>query len=221
MFLSEEVLKKWFNAILVANTTWDNEEIKAFKDTYPCEYRLLNAFYHLRTNLNRDIKVLSYIGDVYWFTLTFDNKRDKSKIISKRKSATRFLNERFLAYEMVEEFGEDKGRYHIHGFGVFRVGKGYEDFREWPCRQRIECLSNEKLRKKVKYLTKYAVKQLPRRRRSKSLVYLSNYYSKNSSFSRSFKKCFMCYFNLRVCLASFSLYNESIKGVPHRNQLET
>lgn len=207
MFFSKELLEEWFRAVHLDNCNCCNEYRKAFKAAYPKEYAVLNAFYNLRGEMRKDIHILSLCGDVYWFTLTFDNKRDKSKITSKRKSATRFLNDLMLAYEIVEEFGEDKGRYHIHGFGVFRIGKDFKDFRTWPSRQRIECLSNEKLQKKIKYLTKYAVKQLPRRRRSKSLVYLSKYYQDNKSLEKSFNHCFGCRFNVRVCYANFMVYN--------------
>ena len=45
----------------------------------------------------------------------------------------------------IEEYGEDNGRYHIHGFLVFKYGYGFEDFRKWPSRQKLEEIS-EKIR---------------------------------------------------------------------------
>lgn len=208
MVIAQETLQKWFRAIEIDSANFTNTQVKAFKETYAFEYGYLSAFYHLRTRLNRDIEVMSLIAPVHWFTLTFDNKRDKSKIESKRKSATRFLNDLFLVYEMVEEFGEDKGRYHIHGFGCFRENRDFSDFIKWPCRNKIQCLDKPTIKKKVKYLTNYAVKDLPRIRRSKSLVFMIKYYNQHRKFKNSFNRCFMCGFNIALCKASFSLYNQ-------------
>lgn len=207
MVLSQEILKKWFYAIEIDSANCSNTRVKAFKETYPFEYGYLNAFYHLRSRMNRDIQVLKLIGDVNWFTLTFDNKRDKSKISSKRKSACRFLNDLFIAYEIVEEFGEDNGRYHIHGFGCYKLNRGFSDFRKWPSRQKIEVLDDAKMKKKVKYLTNYAIKELPRIHRSKSMVYLIKQYEKTKKLKNSFNKCFKCGFNVAICKVAFSLYN--------------
>lgn len=207
MVLSQEILKKWFNAIELDSANLTNTRVKAFKEQYAFEYGYLNAFYHLRGRMKRDIEVLKLVGQVQWFTLTFDNKKDKNKISSKRKSATRFLNDLFLAYEIVEEFGEDSGRYHIHGFGCYRLNRSFADFRKWPCRQKVETLDDNKLKKKIHYLTNYAVKDLPRIHRSKSLVFLIKHYEKHKKMKNSFSECFRCGFNIAVCKVAFSLYN--------------
>lgn len=203
MVINQELLHAWFKAREIDAANLTNTQTQLFKKQHLKEYNLLNAFYHLRSSLTEDLKVMSLIGDIQWFTLTFDNKRDKSKIESKRKSATRFLNDLFITYEMVEEFGEDNGRYHIHGFGCYRIGKGFNDFIKWPCRNKIETLTEDKKKKKIKYLTNYAVKDLPRRRRSKSLVKLVNYYKSKKKLSISFPECFACKFSIEVCKIHF------------------
>lgn len=199
MELTEELKREWFRAILLDSQYLTNEHTKAFKALHGEEYNLLHSFYRLRHELNKDIDLMENVGDVQWITLTFDNKRDKNLVSSKRKTATRFLNEIFLCYEIVEEYGEDKNRYHIHGFGVFREGKGFQDFVKWPCRQKIQTLNRFNLSKKVKYLTKYAVKSLPRRRRSKNLVYLDKKMSGLKRFKRNgFENCYRCRFKLAL-----------------------
>lgn len=207
MAIQKDILNGWFKALEIDAINLNNNRQKAFKETYPFEYGYLSAFYHLRTRMKRDLKVLQFIGEVQWFTLTFDNKRDKNKITSKRKSATRFLADLFLAYEIVEEFGEDNGRYHIHGFGVYKLGRGFADFIKWPCRTKIETLDGAKVKKKIHYLTNYAVKDLPRIRRSKSLVFLLKKYNLSRALENSFQDCFKCQMNVAICKASFSLYN--------------
>lgn len=211
MEIKEEVKREWFHAVLYDNCNLTSEYTKAFKEKYPQEYFYLHSFYRLRSVLKKDIDLMLLCGHVQWFTLTFNNERDKSMISSKRKSATRFLNDLFVIYEMVEEFGEDNGRYHIHGFGVYREGKGFNDFRRWSSRCKIQDLSKESLHKKVKYLTKYAVKDLPRRRRSKSLVFLEKKYQTIKGLRYSFPNCFKCRFNNLFCRVSFRCYNESSK----------
>lgn len=198
MKLTEDIKREWFHAILLDNLHLTNEHTKAFKCLHNEEYNLLHSFYRLRHDLNADIDLMAAVGSCHWFTLTFDNKRDKALVSSKRKTATRFLNEIFLLYEMVEEYGEDNGRYHIHGFGVFREGKGFKDFIKWPCRTKIQDLNKSNLKKKVKYLTKYAVKSLPRRRRSKNLVYLSNRMRKFNGSKLHFETCYNCALRLSL-----------------------
>lgn len=198
MELSEEIKREWFTALATDSFHFNAGAVKAFKSAHEEEYNLLHSFYRLRHELNQDITLMCSVGSVHWFTLTFDNKRDKSLVSSKRKSATRFLNDVFLLYEMVEEYGEDNGRYHIHGFGVYRNGKGFKDFIKWRSRTKIQDLNERNLRKKVRYLTKYAVKSLPRRRRSKNLVYLANKHREFNKLNPSFSKCYECRMKLAL-----------------------
>lgn len=206
MEINELVKSAWFRAILVDSCNWNNNRVKAFKEMYPKEYFYLHGFYRVRSELNRDVAIMQDAGVCQWFTLTFDNKRDKSLVSSKRKSATKFLNDLFIVYEMVEEYGEDNGRYHIHGFGVFREGKGFNDFRRWPCRCKIQALESAALKKKIKYLTKYAVKDLPRLRRSKNFVKLVKIATKYKGLKRNdFTRCYMCRINHAICRLEFNV----------------
>ena len=205
MEINQIVLNAWFHAVLVDNCNQSNTRVKAFKEMYPKEYYYLHAFYRVRQELRRDIEIMQLVGACHWFTLTFDNKRDKSLVSSKRKSATRFLNSIFVVYLMVEEYGEDNGRYHIHGFGVFRESCGFQDFIKWPCRSKIQCLESAALQKKIKYLTKYAVKDLPRLRRSKSFVKLIKTISTFKKIKSSFPECYNCHLQSVLCRLSFNV----------------
>lgn len=174
--LTKEALRDWRNALFTDSDHYSNEAVSAFRARNPALYYYLHNFYRLRSEMLADLRIFEVADlSIEWFTLTFDLKRDKSLVSSKRKSATRFLNSIFLFYEMVEEYGtENTERYHIHGFGVYRSGKSYEDFIKWPCRNKVRTLPFNGVKKKVVYLTKYAVKSLPRIRRSKNLCRLRN-----------------------------------------------
>lgn len=193
--LTNELLREWSHALLSNSGGCNNLATERFKAQHGEVFRYLHSFYRLRCELNADLMLLSSLGfEIQWFTLTFDNKRDKSLVSSKRKSATRFLNSLFLCYLIVEEYGEDNQRYHIHGFGVYRDQKSFDDFRKWPCRQKIETLPIAKLRTKIKYLTKYAVKSLPRLRRSRGMSLLHKTHKRYKRLKNGFKECYMCHF---------------------------
>ena len=198
MVVNEEIKKEWFDALSKDSLFLTNEYTKAFKQKHESVYRLFHSFYRIRTELRQDLEAMASVGLVNWFTLTFDNKHDKSLINTKRKSATRFLNDLFLCYVIVEEFGEDNNRYHIHGFGVYRDNKGFIDFCKWHSRNKIECLTPAKINKKVKYLTNYMVKDIPRIRRSKSMCYLRDRFMKAKRVKSNFKNCFECQLKLSV-----------------------
>lgn len=84
------------------------------------------------------------------------------------------------------KLGTEKERYHIHGFLVFKLGKGFEDFREWHSRQRLSLLdSKAKVSKRVYYVTNYMTKDVPRIRRSKTMVKLCDCYTKNKGLIRN------------------------------------
>lgn len=203
--IDESILHAYFNAVFISSFNFNNSELKEFKKLYPKEYSLLNAFYRIRSKLKSDLELMKAVGTIQWFTLTFDNKHDRSLVETKRKNAMRFLNNIFIVYEMVEEYGEDSQRYHIHGFGVFKDGKGFEDFKSWPSRQKIEELPDWKIKKKIKYLTKYAVKDLPRVRRSKKLVYYVKLCDSKKGLKNAFNNCYRC--NQTIALIKLNYYN--------------
>ena len=99
-------------------------------------------------------------------------------------------------YVMVEEYGEDNGRYHIHGFLCFKYGFGFADFVQWHSRQKIIELDNGN--KRIKYLTDYSSKQAPRIRRSRSLSALYTYFKKHKRMYKLFNSTFLDGFNKQV-----------------------
>lgn len=213
MIISQEIIEAYFEAKDNDSYNRDGYYMKKFKELYPKEYYFLNSHFRLRTEMNRDTKIMAKLGLLHWFTLTFNNEKDSCLITTKRKQATSFLNDLFISYEMVEEYGSENERYHIHGFGVFREGKGFDDFRQWHSRQKIEEITDEKIRSKIKYLTKYAVKDLPRIRRSKSLCYLVNHYKRTNSLDKvGFTTCASCQFNIHLLKVKFGVYNKGAKS---------
>lgn len=207
MDISKDIQTAYFNAVFNGSAYFDPQGLKDFKDKYPCEFKQLNSFYRARTKITQCVEVMSLFGAVYWFTLTFDNEKDKNKESSKRRSSQNFLNETFIAYLIVEEYGEESGRYHIHGFGIFKDGKSFEDFRQWDCRQNIKAITEKNMKKKIRYLTDYTSKQLPRIRCNKNLVYLMKKYKDRKSLKTyGFNECFEC--SLHLAMAYVRLYND-------------
>ena len=156
------------------------------------------TMYRKRTELNNTIDVMKMLNEpIYWFTLTFNNDKNDNLVTSKRKDATRFLNRICSVYVMVEEYGEDNGRYHIHGFLCFKYGFGVLDFMQWHSREDIRELKTG-IKKQIKYLTDYTSKSIPRIRRSRSLSALNTYYKKYKRLYKLFPNTFMEGFNKQV-----------------------
>ena len=184
--LNASILKEWQQAVINSQFGY-HVSVLEFQKRHPEEYKLISAMYRKRVVLKDCLAVMQEMNEpIYWFTLTFNNKKDLNNITSKRKDAQRFLNRLCICYVMVEEFGEDNGRYHIHGFLCFKYGYGFVDFVEWHSRQKIELMEDYKLKKKVRYLTKYAVKQVPRIRKSKTMVKLVTFMKSKKSYKRNF-----------------------------------
>ena len=102
-------------------TTLQTVSDTVFKELHPLEYSSITKCWRKRAILYDCFKTLEATQhDVYWGALTFDNEHDKTSIENKRKQAIRHLNKCFVAWVMVEEFGEDNGRYHIHFIAIFK-----------------------------------------------------------------------------------------------------
>ena len=184
--VDEEKIKEWRTAVLNANNGYRGL-VNEFRLNHPSEYKLFTSMYRKRTELQKDLNVFLDLNlPIYWITLTFNEAKDKNKIESKRKEAERTLNDMCLFYVMVEEHGEENGRYHVHGFITFKLGYGFQDFIEWHSRQKIELLEPYKVKSKIRYLTNYMSKQVPRLRRSKNLCKMRRYYATRSAFRRLF-----------------------------------
>ena len=182
--VSDTVFKEFTNANYNLQSGY-SKPMQAFKEAHPLEYSNIMRCWRKRAILYDCFKALeSTKQDVYWGALTFDNEHDKTSIENKRKQAIRHLNKCFVAWVMVEEFGDNNGRYHIHFISVFRYDKTIvSDFATWHSRQEIEKVLKYKSRKVVRYLTNYLEKQAPRLRKSKTMIEMLKKYKKARKLS--------------------------------------
>ena len=194
--VSKEIRKEYISALY--NLQFGSKSLMAdFIAKYPSEYKLITTMYRRRCDLTDTLETMRLLKEpIYWFTLTFNNEKDTNNIETKRKDAQRFLNRMCSVYVMVEEYGEDNGRYHIHGFLCFKYGFGFADFVQWHSRQKIIELDNGN--KRIKYLTDYSSKQAPRIRRSRSLSALYTYFKKHKRMYKLFNSTFLDGFNKQV-----------------------
>ena len=196
ILIGKDTKKEYLSALY--NLQFGSRTLMAdFIKNHPSEYKLITTMYRRRCDLTDTIETMKLLNEpIYWFTLTFNNEKDTNNIETKRKEAQRFLNHICSVYVMVEEFGEDNGRYHIHGFLCFKYGFGFVDFVQWHSRQKIIELDNAN--KRIKYLTDYSTKQAPRIRRSKSLSALYTYFKKHKRMYKLFNSTFVENFNKQV-----------------------
>ena len=177
-----ELLKEYFNALYNLQNG-NNLSMGVFKIAHPKEYALINAMYHKRVKVKHDIETMLELSKnkVYFGTLTFDDVQDKKSERTKRRQAWRHLNQCFSMVLVVEENGNENGRYHIHFCGAFRDGKRFEDFFGWSGgREQIERVRSKG--KVARYLCDYVVKSVPRLRRNKCLIECSKKCAKARSF---------------------------------------
>lgn len=187
-YAMNKLILKEYDIAVFNQINGDKELMEDFKNKFPNEYKLISAMYRKRVAIKETLNAMQYLNEpIYWFTLTFNNNKDKNTVIWKRKEAQQFLNKIAPVYLMVEEYGEDNGRYHIHGFLCFRYGYGFKDFTKWHSRQKLEELREDKFKKKTRYLTKYATKQVPQLRRSKQCSILYNEYKYRKRLENNFK----------------------------------
>lgn len=185
--LNKDILKAYEHA-LYNQMSGCYEPMLRFSFEHPKEFKLIQTMYRKRTSIKQSIEAMQLTNQpIYWFTLTFNNKKDKSMVQTKRKAATTFLNDLTMYYLLIEEYGEDTNRYHLHGFLILKPSKTFEDFRKWHSRQNLRELPSEaSIKKRVYYVTNYLVKSIPRIRRGKTLVKLTNAYKKKKTLIRDF-----------------------------------
>ena len=181
MNISNEVLKDWNNTIL--NVGGGNySAMEDFKKLYPQECKFLNSMLLKRSSIRRNVKAMRTMSDyVYWGTLTYENEYNEMLESTKRKQALTFLNEYFSLWLCVEEYGTKSGRYHIHFLAVNKQDFfiDYDTMRErWHSFLEIERIPKWKQERKIKYLTNYVTKNVPRIRRNKRLIALEKDYSR-------------------------------------------
>ena len=187
--ISKDIVKEYYEAMRYANEYFD-DPMKEFIKKYPLEFRRLNAVHHKRVLINSNVEAMKTLKSVLYFgCLTYDNKKDRNKIECKRKEAFAYLNSLFEFVLLVEEYGEENGRYHVHFVGNFKENKTFNDFvNGWHSRQNLRVLrENEKI---SQYLCKYLSKQLPRIRRNKKLIQLERAYHKHKRLKRTFPTLF-------------------------------
>ena len=182
--INEDILKEWTSAQISASYG-HYQGLALFKSKHPDEFKHLQSMSSKRKEIITAIDIMSCLGVVHWITLTFDNESDCYKESTKRKQAWQLLNKYCGAVLMVEEYGEMKGRYHIHALATWKNNDiKYQDFySEWSSRSSIECLEKWQYKKKAKYLTKYVVKDVPRLRRNKVFLVAQKHYKKHISMS--------------------------------------
>lgn len=185
--VSFDLLKRYYRAMHEACDYANYDELEDFRKSYPKEFSFLNKVHKRRTDVGLSIKVMQehLAKPLYFGTLTFNKGKDKNKVSSKRKEAFIKLNKLFECFLLVEEYGEKKGRYHIHFIGVFKDGFGFDNFKKfWHSRQNIEEVDDPK--KAGQYLVKYVCKEIPRLRRNKALIRLENAYKRGKRLQKNF-----------------------------------
>lgn len=172
--ITKELLEEYYNALWSDTFNKTHWCVQGYKERHPEEYSLLCAFHRKRTELKKDVRIMQeYCSTLFFFTLTFDETKDKNLISSKRKEAFNFCNSLFALFVLVEEEGELNGRYHIHGIGALREDKTMTDFYNWHSREDIKLLDGDcKISASVRYLTNYLSKSVPRLRRNRRLSWL-------------------------------------------------
>lgn len=174
MQITEEQYSEWRNAICNASVG-NSKSINEFANNYPELYKHISSMLRKRTKLKSTIGAYKSISDyIYWGALTWSEEHYELNEKTKRKQALRFFDKFFKLYTFVEEYGEEHGRYHIHFLGILKDKSITFDMMRasWHSYMQIECLKPYEVTKKIKYITKYAVKQVPRVRMDKRSVAL-------------------------------------------------
>lgn len=173
--LTRDIVDLYYQAVKgsIEGEYW---KVGQFSKMYPIEYKFLSSIHRKRSKINNCIKAINSLGkDIYWGTLTFNNDKDLNLIKTKRREAFLWLNTKMDYFLLVEEFGEDNGRYHLHFIGSLKYEINVEDFmNHWHSREQIRKVNlNKNL---SSYMVKYLSKDLPRIRCNKSLVALVKAY---------------------------------------------
>lgn len=189
MEVSQEIRQEYFTA-LYNQQNGNNEPMKRFRDAHYEVYKIINAMYHKRVKVLKDIEVMREVSrnKVYFGSLTFNEMKDNNQVKTKRKEVFTFLNTIFLCFLIVEENGEENERYHIHFVGIFKDGKSFEDLFKWHSREDIQRVKSA--RSVARYLCNYIVKCVPRIRRNKVLIKISKDMKKARSWRDYGFDCF-------------------------------
>ena len=191
--ITEEQYKLWRDATMCASVG-NNYSLKKFKEAYPELYRHMMSMLNKRTKICKTLQAYMSISPfVYWGSLTFNEEEDVKDIKTKRKQVQRYLEKYFKLYLYVEELGEEEERWHIHYLGILRDynTKFEELYNAWHSRSTCECLYTYKdVKKKVKYITKYVVKDVPRIHMNNRSILLIKQYKKYKHYKNIGFDCF-------------------------------
>lgn len=175
--ISKDIINSYYEALRDC-IEYKPERMKLFQLKYPDEYKLISSIHRKRSKINSAIKALVVLNrDIYWGTLTFNSKKNINTVRTKRREAFISLNKLFDYFLLVEELGEEKGRYHIHFLGSLKYGFSTSDFfssKIWKSRRQIEKVDTKK--NISSYLVKYLSKDLPRVRTNKLMCKLIKSY---------------------------------------------
>lgn len=117
-FSIKDIVKLYYEAVRDAADYEDYEPLAVFKSLFPQEYKHFCKVHYRRSAIHKCIDAMKSVSSkVYFGTLTFKSSKNRNKIETKRKEAEKKLNSEFSYWLMVEEYGEDNGRYHIHFLG--------------------------------------------------------------------------------------------------------
>lgn len=197
--ITDEQFKEWNDAITCAEFG-SSGSIKLFANKYPDLYKHMSSMLRKRTKLRSTIQAYRDISCyIYWGALTWNEEQDSLCERTKRAQALRFFDKFFKLYTFVEEYGEEEGRYHIHFFGILKDSSiTYDLMRDnWHSYLQVECLYKYyDIKKKITYVTKYCVKQVPRIRMDKRSIKLLKDYKLNKHWINIGFDCFKSdYFN--------------------------
>lgn len=199
--MNEKIIKEYSEAIFNSQMGC-YESLNRFKEEHGEEYKLITSMYRKRVSINNSYEAYEKLGfRCYWFTLTFNNEKNDNLELSRRREAMRFLNGITKHYLMVEEYGEDNSRYHIHGFMFLQVLPFEEDrdikqmFYKWHSIEDIKRINSKGFKTKKRYLTNYNVKSNPRIRRSRACASITNKYKFYKSLFNSFPTLALAQYN--------------------------
>jgi hypothetical protein len=179
----EQSLRDFYFYCLSERKRGNYYSLDCFRKWFPKFFNRMQSILNKRSSIKSDLEFMQSLkmGRVYFGALTYNEELDSKSEENKRKMAQRYLDKFMPIYEIIEEYGEEKGRYHVHFLGVMSSDKTYIEFHSgWSSYSYIEPLKSVK--KASKYLCDYVVKQVPRIRRNKRLITLM----KSSKDSKEF-----------------------------------
>lgn len=190
--VKKAILEEWEKCLFEFYSFGDNTRLNKFAKIHTEDFNILRRMNLKRLSIKDTIEPILLLElPLYWITLTFNDKKDNNTELYKLKEAESFLNELSPLWLIVEEYGEVNKRYHVHGFICRKMNITEEEFfkrfSKWHSRRNLYKINTLKSGlKRVKYISKYIVKQVPHLRRSKNMSRLYAFYKSIKKLRRSF-----------------------------------